>query len=57
MQKLLTLKITKASVFYDAKAILKAVDFRKEVAARSQDAPPRTLAHTPRSIAYIHHGC
>ena len=38
----------------DAKAILKAVDFRKAVAARSQDAPshaasPTSLAASPTS--------
>ena len=51
-------QITKAAVFYDAKAILRSVDVRKAVAARPQDGapPPRSLARVPRSIAHIQHG-
>ena len=39
-------QITKAAVFYDAKAILRSVDVRKAVAARPQDGAPPTQ---PRS--------
>ena len=39
-------QITKAAIFYDAKAILKAVDFRKVVAVSSQDAPSQAASPT-----------
>ena len=39
-------KITRAAVYYDAKAILKAVDFRKAVAVRSQGAPSHAASPT-----------
>jgi hypothetical protein len=44
-------QITKAAVFYDATAILKAVEFRKVVAARSQDTPSHVASTTSRAAS------
>ena len=46
-------QITKAAVFYDAKAILKAVDFRNVIATLAGRPLPRSIAHIPRSIAHL----
>ena len=44
-------QITKAAVFYDAKAILKSVDVRKAVAARPQDALPHAASLASRAAS------